>query len=71
MRTSSISPEKYSPHTELPPMRNTPLDCSRLPVSGLLPTWTPLTNNRSVVQSYVAARWVHVFSGIALVPIAN
>ncbi len=38
------------------------------PVCARLATCKPLTYNRIVVPSYVAARCVHVFTGSAAVP---
>src|SRR5215217_1474573 len=42
-RTSSMSPSKYSPQTELPPMRSTPVDVVMDPETAVVPTRAPLT----------------------------
>src|SRR5438445_7334888 len=68
MRTSSICPLKYSPQTELPPMRSAPAVAATLPLTVRLLTCTPFTNIRSVVPSKVHARCVQVLSGTADVP---
>ena len=58
-RTSSIRPANHSSHMSLPPIVSAPSPGVSGPLrSAFAATWAPLTNSRSVVPSYVAARCV-------------
>src|SRR5438105_1886394 len=68
MRTSSIRPAKYSPHTELPPTRSAPDVSTMLPVIARVRASVPLTYIRRLAPSYVAARCVQALTASAAVP---
>src|SRR5438128_2498914 len=68
MRTSSMSPLKYSPQTELPPIRSTPDVSTMLPPTARVRVRFPLTYIRRFMPSYVAAMWVQVLRASAALP---
>jgi hypothetical protein len=64
-RTSSINPWKYSPYGLFPPIHNGLDDGSIVPAAAVDATCVPFTYNRNVDPSYVNARCVHAFTGLA------
>src|SRR5579884_4296935 len=63
MRTSSMRPLKYSPHTLSPPIRSGLVEVGMAPETAWTLTCTPFTYNRRLALSYVMARWDQVFAG--------
>src|SRR5215207_4733034 len=59
MRTSSINPEKYSPHTPFPPIFNADVDVAIDPATATACASTPSTNTRNIDPSYVTATCDH------------
>jgi hypothetical protein len=66
-----MSPSKYSPQIALPPIFSGDVEVSIRPLTAIDATCVPFTNMRSVVPSYVAARWVQAPVGMAAVPFST